>query len=90
MAPLVWSAVGLVIKTQLSGLKVCRGEELRKDLVHIEKVCMHVCESADSVVLPHKAAQVLVKRCVSYLRKSHTSAHISFNPAPLVCALYHR
>lgn len=77
MALLIWSAVGLVIKMQLSGL--CRGRRKRKKkgLGTYREGVARVCQSADTVVLPHEAAQVLVKRCVScYVRQGHTSARI--------------
>lgn len=55
MAPPIWNAAGLVIKMQLSGLKVCRG---RRQKV-VDTIKRSVCLSADSVALHHKATQVL-------------------------------
>ena len=46
MAPLIWSAVGLVIKMQLSGLKVCRGKMRKRkwySMLRLERVLVCAC-----------------------------------------------
>lgn len=60
----MWSAVGLVIKTQLSGLKVSWAKGGGKSMVSTEstecfRVCMHVCVSADCLGWAHRYCTIV-------------------------------